>query len=101
MLIIRVFKLPHVAFHVFVLSVGSFLYVLNNYLIAKHIKKKAPSYLSFQEVLPNVQKWELTAGRGIVPKWVSLIGLLAFGFILACPFEVFALLLRKHFNFDS
>ena len=45
-------------------------------------------------VLPNVQAWELTAGTGVVPKWVSLMGLIGACFVLAIPFELLASLLR-------
>ncbi len=53
------------------------LYLLNVLSIQYFIKKRMPDFPSSEEVLPDVQKWELTAGFGIVPKWVSVIGLLA------------------------
>jgi len=53
------------------------LYLLNVLSIQYFIKKRMPDFASSEEVLPDVQKWELTAGLGIVPKWVSVIGLLA------------------------
>jgi len=57
-------------------------YILNIILIQYFIKKRAPDFASSQEAFPDVQKWELTAGLGIVPKWVSLIGLLAISAIV-------------------
>ena len=53
------------------------LYLLNVLSIQYFIKKRMPDFPSSEEVLPDVQKWELMAGLGIVPKWVSVIGLLA------------------------
>ena len=53
------------------------LYFLNIWLIHYFIKKRIPDFASSEEVIPGVQKWELTAGIGIVPKWVSVIGLLS------------------------
>lgn len=54
-----------------------FFYLLNIMLIQYFIKKKTPDFASTEEAFPDVQKWELTAGLGIVPKWVSVIGLLS------------------------
>jgi hypothetical protein len=56
---------------------GIFLYLANVVIIKHYIGKRAPEFASTEEVLPGVQQWELTAGIGIVPKWVSKIGLLA------------------------
>ena len=36
-----------------------------------------PELLSTDEDISGFQNWELTAGTGIVPKWVSWLGLLA------------------------
>ncbi|HEV7797247.1 MAG TPA: hypothetical protein VGO73_03765 [Pyrinomonadaceae bacterium] len=51
-----------------VLAIG--LYLLSTILVQYFIKKRAPEFA-------NDQMWELTAGSGIVPKWVSSIGLLS------------------------
>lgn len=53
------------------------LYLLNIGLIQYFIKRRTPDFASSEEVIPGVQKWEMTAGLGIVPKWVSVIGLLS------------------------
>jgi L-lactate permease len=53
------------------------LYLLNTVLIQYFIRRRTLDFASSEEVLPGTQKWELTAGLGIVPKWVSVIGLLA------------------------
>ena len=49
---------------------GVGFYFLNVFLIQHHIKKEMPDSL-------DDGSWEMTAGLGIVPKWVSYIGLLA------------------------
>jgi hypothetical protein len=69
-------------------------YVTSGLLIGYYIEKNAPELANFDETLPGVQSWELTAGTGVVPRWVSLIGLLAIGFLLAIPFQFAASLLR-------
>jgi hypothetical protein len=56
------------------LGVGIALYLLSNLLMIAFINKRAPG---------SIQNgtWEDTAGTGIVPKWVSEIGLLGTGFV--------------------
>jgi hypothetical protein len=61
------------AFSLFI--AGVLLYFINIMLIRHFIKRKAPS--SFDG------SWEMTAGTGIVPKWVSELGLVGIGFILS------------------
>jgi hypothetical protein len=85
---------PYWAYHVLVISVGVVLYLVNNFLIVGLVRRRAPDFASDDEVMPGVQKWELTAGTGIVPKWVSFIGLLSIAFVLASPFELVAWLMR-------
>ena len=53
------------------------LYLLNIGLLQYFIKKLTPDFASSEEVTSGVQRWEMTAGLGIVPKWVSVIGLLS------------------------
>lgn len=53
------------------------LYLLNIGLIQYFIKRRTPDFASSKEVIRGIQKWEMTAGLGIVPKWVSVIGLLS------------------------
>lgn len=54
------------------------LYLLSVGLIKHYISKRTPDLASANELIPGIQKWEMTAGLGIVPKWVSLIGFLSF-----------------------
>ncbi len=92
--IVRALQWPYWAYHVLVICVGIVLYLVNNFLIVGSIRRRAPEFASSEEALPGLQKWELTAGTGIVPKWVSFIGVVSIAFILASPFELFAWLLR-------
>ena len=55
-------------------AVGIALYFLNIFLLRAYIGKRAPTTL-------ENGSWELTAGTGIVPKWVSAIGLIGMGLI--------------------
>src|SRR3989339_879141 len=71
----------HFGIHRWQVSIGLlilavFLYVLNISLIRYFIRKRASDFASSEEGVPGIQKWEVTAGLGIVPKWVSFIGLL-------------------------
>ncbi len=92
--ITRAFQWPYWAYHVLVVSVGIVLYLANNFVIVGYIRKRAPEFASKQEAFLGVQKWELTAGLGIVPTWVSFVGLASMAFFLACPFELVAWLVR-------
>jgi hypothetical protein len=91
---IRALKWPDWSFHVLVLSIGIMLYLANNMLIWAYIRKNAPDFASKDECMPDIQKWELTVGTGIVPKWVSFIGIISIAFFLASPFDLLAWLLR-------
>lgn len=51
--------------------IGLALYIGNILLIRYYITKRAPKFA-------NDEMWEMTAGKSIVPKWVSFLGLLAF-----------------------
>lgn len=64
-----------------ILLAGLF-YVSNIFLIRYFINKKAHGLMEIDLILPPPPKgkeclWEKTAGTGIVPKWVSVIGLLS------------------------
>lgn len=75
--ITRYFELEKWQVSIGLLVLAIVLYLVNITLIQLFIKKRAPDFASSDEVTPGVQAWELTAGLGIVPKWVSWIGLLA------------------------
>lgn len=56
------------------------LYGLNIVLIRHYIEKHVPGLLDVDAALPLPEKeqnylWETTAGTGIVPKWVSWVGM--------------------------
>jgi hypothetical protein len=59
-----------------VAGVGLAMYVGNIGLIYVYIKHRAPSALVDDT-------WEDTAGKGIVPQWVSVLGLIGTGLILS------------------
>ena len=62
-------------------------YLTNISLIRAYVKMRTGEF-DTTEVSPGVQAWELTAGTGIVPVWVSLIGMFGICFLLAIPFEL-------------
>lgn len=68
------------------------LYIAHNAALYSFLNRNGG--IDTSEVSPGVQAWELTAGSGIVPKWVSLIGLAAAWFVLALPFFLIASLTR-------
>lgn len=92
--IVRTLQWPYWTYHVLVISIGAAMYLANNFLIVGFIRRRAPEFASTEEAPLGVQKWELTAGTGAVPKWVSFIGIVSMAFFLASPFELVARLLR-------
>jgi hypothetical protein len=62
------------AFAFSVSGIGLAMYMANVALIQLFISRRAPSTL----INDN---WNLTAGPGIVPKWVSILGLVGMGLI--------------------
>ena len=55
-------------------GIGIAMYFLNITLIHAYISKNAPHTLV-------LDTWEETSGKGVVPKWVSALGLVGAGFI--------------------
>lgn len=69
------------------LGLGILGYVGSSLLTARYLERSVPGILERSQRLgdgPDGRRlWELTAGTGIVPKWVSLLGLLgALSFLL-------------------
>ena len=62
------------AFGFSISAVGLLAYLGNITLIRFFISRRAPS------TLVN-DAWEETAGKGIVPKWVSVLGMIGMGFV--------------------
>src|SRR5262245_1734398 len=58
-------------------GLGVGFYGANAVLMHYYIRLRTPDFLSRQKVFGGFEAWELTAGLGIVPKWVSVIGLCA------------------------
>ncbi|HEX5758225.1 MAG TPA: hypothetical protein VF121_03445 [Thermoanaerobaculia bacterium] len=86
---------PAWAYYLTLPIVAFALYVANSVLMKHYIARRAPDFASHEEFRPGIQKWELTAGTGIVPKWVSLIGLASIAALLALLFPLFAALMRR------
>ena len=63
---------------IYLIVTAVIFYILSCILTNYFIGKNAPEFASYEEVLPDTQMWELTAGMGMVPKWVSAIGLLPY-----------------------
>jgi len=64
----------------FLACLGILLYLSNVFLIRHFIKRKVPGVLELDAAYGRPMKngeylWEKTAGTGIVPKWVSWIGM--------------------------
>ena len=85
---------PYWTYFALCAAFGLLCYVVSVGLIGLFIEKRAPEMATNEEFMPGTQKWETTVGTGVVPKWVSWIGLLSFGFILAMPFELLASWMR-------
>lgn len=69
---------------------GMVCYFLSALLAMYFIKKRAPEFASSEQALDGIQRWELTAGTGVVPKWVSWVGLMTFACFLALLVPVIA-----------
>lgn len=86
-LVTRVLEWPLWSSSVLLVILSLVLYLASNFLIVHYIRSRAPDMAtngsSEIQGLEDVQVWELTAGLGIVPKWVSFLGLLPFSCIIA------------------
>ena len=76
------------AFGFSIAGVGLALYFSSKFLTIKYIDKQAPRLFDIDIALgpPPPGKeylWEKTAGTSIVPRWVSLLGLIGMGLIPA------------------
>ncbi|MCF8056656.1 MAG: hypothetical protein K9K37_08460 [Desulfocapsa sp.] len=80
--LMKEFDLSRLAISFCFSGLGFALYFTNVILINKYIKKNAPDFLDYNESSSGNQKWESTAGLGVVPKWVSLLGLMAISAII-------------------
>jgi hypothetical protein len=86
--------LPSWSYYVTLIALAAMLYFMNVSLIRRYIEQRTPDLASTEEVAPGVQAWELTAGVGIVPKWVSLLGLAALACLVALAMPFLAGLMR-------
>lgn len=90
----RNFGWPYWSFFAVCLFLAALSHLISASLIGYYIEKHAPDLASRGEIVPGTEAWELTAGLGVVPKWVSWIGMLSIGFMLAMPFEIVANFVR-------
>lgn len=67
---VRAFGLARWQVALALVAVAAALYLANAVLIHHFIRRRAPEFA-------NARDWDLTAGLGIVPRWVSALGLLA------------------------
>lgn len=81
--LVREFSLERWVVTIILIVFSAVLYIANVLLIKYYIQKNAPEFSGHDEILPGLQEWEITAGTGMVPKWVSWLGLLAISAILA------------------
>jgi hypothetical protein len=64
------------------ITTGLVCYIVNIFFLRYYLDKNAPGLLKTDAILPPPKKneeylWEKTAGTGMVPRWVSLIGVLS------------------------
>ncbi|MDZ7657784.1 hypothetical protein [Fodinibius sp.] len=75
------------------IGLAGLLYFINVFLIKYYIKKNAPTLWNKKESISGIQNWELTANTGVVPNWVSWLGILSISaLITAIVLWVIALL---------
>jgi len=79
--------------------IGLLFYFLNVLLIRFFINKKIPGLIEVDMNLPEPRRseeylWEKTSGAGVVPKWVSLVGLLSYPIIFVGVILLFFSLIK-------
>ena len=85
------------AYGIVLTVLGVILYFVNRFLIFHFIKKNSPgtidSDFATRPLMPAKYEGKRTAGKGVVPKWVSWIGLLAVSaFIIGLIINVYNLI---------
>jgi len=88
---------PFWSYYVVLPLLASIFYILNVFLMKHFIQNRAPEFANTDEGPGGIQKWELTAGTGIVPKRGSWIGLASIASLLALliPFVTTSLFKEK------
>ena len=84
----KIFELEKWQTSVGLILVSGLFYYSSKFLTIYFINKEAPGLLETDLILPPPPEgkeylWEKTAGTGIVPKWVSIIGLLSVSALIA------------------
>ena len=68
---------------IIVTALGVIGHIVNLLLMRHYLNKSNPGILDIGTKFPDDRyAWEHTAGKGVVPKWVSLIGLLGMGCVV-------------------
>ncbi len=85
-LFVRSTGFPFWAGSIALIALAGILYVTNVLLTGLYIRKGVTGLLELDEVLPAPGEgqeylWEKTAGTGIVPKWISWVGM---GAVMMC-----------------
>jgi len=80
--------LPSWTYYACLIFIGGAFFDTAHVLTQTFIRKRSPDFLSSEKVFGGMQPWEMTAGTGIVPRWVSLIHMLAFSSLLALFFPL-------------
>jgi hypothetical protein len=75
--------IPFWSYYVVLPLLAMIFYVLNSFLTMHFIQNRAPEFVSTEEGPRGTQKWEMTAGTGIVPKWVSWIWVASIASLIA------------------
>ena len=74
----RLFHLPPWSFYAISLGAGIILFFAAHAITFAYIKRR----VGFDA------DWESTAGTGVVPRWVSFVGLCGLWLVLAAPFRL-------------
>ncbi len=84
---------PYWSFFALAVVYAILCYVACALLTGYYLNKRAGG-IDTREIAPGMQAWESTAGTGVVPRWVSFIGIGSIYFLLAIPFELVASVFR-------
>lgn len=89
--VVRTLELQPWVYYAVLVVLSFALYFANSVLIRRYIARRAPEFASHAKVGPGgVEKWELTAGSGAVPRWVSYLGLASIASLVALLFPLLA-----------
>lgn len=84
--LVQTFSIERWAISLIFVGLAVVLYILNIILIKQFIQRNAPEFANNKQNNSGIQDWELTAGLGVVPKWVSRIGLWSISALITAVF---------------